>query len=44
MYTERENTPNENGGFTMNEKTARQIAEMKNQTEVLTLLTRRIYG
>ena len=30
--TERENTPNENGGFTMNEKTARQIAEMKNQT------------
>ena len=25
-------TPNENGGFTMNEKTARQITEMKNQT------------
>jgi hypothetical protein len=32
VYTERENTSKENGGCTMNEKTARQIEEMKKQT------------
>jgi hypothetical protein len=32
VYTERENTPNENGGFTMNEKIARQIENAKRQT------------